>query len=38
MNVDYTGYMDGEEIPESSVEDYNILIGSACFLTGQKAA
>ena len=26
--LDFVGFMDGEEIPESSVEDYNILIGS----------
>ena len=38
VNVDYTGYMDGEEIPESSVEDYNILIGSGVFFNGAESS
>lgn len=37
VNVDYTGYMEGEEIPESSVEDYNILIGSGVFFNGAES-
>ena len=36
VNVDYIGYMDGEEIPDSSVEDYNILIGSGVFFNGAE--
>ena len=37
MNVDYTGYMDNEEIPDSSVEDYNMLIGSGIFFNGAES-
>ena len=37
VNVDYTGYMDNEEIPDSSVEDYNMLIGSGIFFNGAES-
>lgn len=36
VNVSYTGYMDDEEIPDSSVEDYNMLIGSGIFFNGAE--
>lgn len=36
VNVNYTGYMDDEEIPDSSVEDYNMLIGSGIFFNGAE--
>ena len=31
------GYMDNEEIPDSSVEDYNMLIGSGIFFNGAES-
>lgn len=37
VNVDYIGYMDDKEIPDSSVEDYNILIGSGIFFNGAES-
>lgn len=37
VNVSYIGYMEDEEIPDSSVEDYNILIGSGVFFNGAEA-
>ena len=37
VNVNYTGYMDDEEIPDSSVEDYNMLIGSGIFFNGAES-
>lgn len=36
VNVSYTGYIEGEEIPDSSVEDYNMLIGSGIFFDGAE--
>lgn len=36
VNVDYSGYMDGQEIPDSAVADYNILIGSGVFFDGAE--
>lgn len=37
VNVSYTGYIDGEEIPDSSIEDYNMLIGSGIFFDGAES-
>lgn len=37
VNVSYTGYIDGVEIPDSSIEDYNMLIGSGIFFDGAEA-
>ena len=37
VNVSYTGFIDDEEIPDSSVEDYNILIGSGVFFDGAES-
>lgn len=37
VNVDYTGYMDDKEIPDSSAEDYNIRIGSGVFFNGAES-
>ena len=37
VNVSYTGYMENEEIPDSAVEDYNILIGSGVFFNGAES-
>ena len=37
VNVAYTGYMDGVEIENSSIDDYNILIGSGIFFDGAES-
>ena len=36
VNVNYAGYMDGQEIQDSAVADYNILIGSGVFFDGAE--
>lgn len=36
VNVAYVGYIDGVEIENSSVDDYNILIGSGIFFDGAE--
>ncbi len=38
VNVTYTGYMNGVEIEDSSIEDYNIRIGSGLFFNGAEVA
>lgn len=37
VNIDYEGYLDGEAIPEGSITDYNVLIGSGIFFDGAES-
>jgi len=37
VNIDYEGYLDGEVISESSIADYNVLIGSGVFFDGAES-
>lgn len=37
VNIDYEGYLEGEAIPESSIADYNVLIGSGIFFDGAES-
>ncbi len=38
VNVSYIGYLDGVEIENSAIDDYNILIGSGIFFDGAESA
>lgn len=38
VNIDYTGYLDGEEFDGGSAEDYNLEIGSDTFVDGFEDA